>query len=40
MSDRDDKSMNVIMISVLGFAHGGFWLITGLAFGRLLWGMP
>lgn len=40
MTDPDDKSLHVIFISVLALLHGGFWLIVGLAFGRLLWGMP
>lgn len=40
MTDREDKSMDVIMISVLAFVHGGFWLGVGLTVGRLLWGMP
>lgn len=40
MTNPDDKSLDVIFISLLAMVHGGFWLIVGLAVGRLLWGMP
>lgn len=39
MSQNEDRSMNVIMISFMAIIHGGFWLGVGLAVGKLLWGI-